>query len=304
MKIKQLYDDFNIPYAEEGHRNVGGGWIGIDCPFCEGTPDMHLGYNLDTNHYSCWRCGSHSVKKTLKKILGINGETADKFIKKYRGGVRKINKPVKENDDTRRFALPSGCGPLGNNHQQYLLDRRFDPDRLEREWGLLGTGPMSSLDGSDYKHRIIAPITWDGNIVSFQGRDITDRQSAKYKACSKEREAIHHKKILYGRQDLWQDSGIVVEGITDVWRLGFKAAATFGIKFTPAQVRAIAKAFPGRVFIIFDPEPQAQLQARKLQRELKAYYRNPTVVLYNILDIDPGAMSQEDADYLTKQLIP
>lgn len=63
------------------------------------------------------------------------------------------------------------------------------------------------------------------------------------------------------------DSCIVVEGVTDVWRLGPGAVATFGIKFRPAQVAMLARHFK-TIHVLFDPEPAAQAQARKLATDI------------------------------------
>ena len=306
MKIKQLYDDFHINYVMENdeHRHARPGWVNTECVFCAGdNPGYHLGYNLDDNYFYCWRCGHHQTKKTLTKLLSVEYDTVSDIIKRYTGGVKKaIRHKDKNAPASKQFSLPTGCGPMLRSHEQYLLSRRFDPDKLRKIWGLLGTGPVSNLDGADYKLRIIAPIKWDGRIVSFQGRDITDRHPHKYKTCSKERETIHHKKILYGLQSYWKQTGIIVEGITDVWRFGPIASATFGIKFSTTQARIIAKSFK-RIFIIYDPEPQAQQQARRLQREVKGFAKNPNVIVYNIIDIDPGSMDQTEANYLIKQLL-
>jgi len=304
LKIKQLYDDFNVPYATEdsGHRHGRPGWINTECPFCIGNPGYHLGFNTDGNYFYCWRCGPHSTKKVLSKLLTLDEKAITPIIKQYGGSDGRIHPRLKRSESTTKpFSLPSGCGPMQRVHEQYLLSRGFDPDQLEYEWNLLGTGPVSSLDGAEYKHRIIAPIEWYGNTVSFQGRDITDLHRLKYKTCSKEREVIHHKEILYGNQEHWTKTGIIVEGITDVWRFGPTTAATFGIEFTYYQVRAISKAFE-RVFIIYDNETQAQIQAQKLKRDLKEYYRDPQIEIIAV-EGDPGGLKQTDADYLVKQLI-
>ena len=119
-------------------------------------------------------------------------------------------------------------------------------------------------------------------------------------ACPKERERIHHKHILYGKQEEWKSTGICVEGITDVWRFGIIAFATFGIEYTPVQLRQIAKTFQ-RVPVVFDgEESQSIKQANKLVADLK--FRGVDAFRVDI-DGDPGSMSQEEANYLIKQLI-
>lgn len=297
MNVAQLYQDHSILYADEGHRHYRPGWINTACPFCSGNPGLHLGYNVDENYFMCWRCGWYPTTKVIAKLTNTNEGAAKTLIKQYGGRVQRT-KEVRPKS-IKPFKFPSGITSLSNTHKQYLLRRGFDPDRLESLWGLQSTGPISLLDGIDYKHRIIAPIEWDGTIVSFQGRDATDRHAKKYLACPKERETIHHKEILYGHQAMWSEVGIVCEGITDVWRLGEQSCATFGIKYTPKQLRLLAKLF-SRLFIIFDDDPQAIKQAYKLKTDLE--FRGVDAQIISIVG-DPGGMSQDEANYLTKQLI-
>ena len=89
------------------------------------------------------------------------------------------------------------------------------------------------LDNINYSHRIIIPYIWNSEIVSFDARDATNKQLNKYQACPLEREIVEHKRILYGTQEMWTDTGICVEGTTDVWRLGTDSFATSGIKDSP-----------------------------------------------------------------------
>jgi DNA primase len=195
--------------------------------------------------------------------------------------------------------MPSYTEPMGSNHRQYLIRRGFDPDELGKLWNLVGTGPISKLDGLDFKHRIIIPIVWDQKEVSFTSRDITNKHPLRYITCPKDRELIHHKEIIYGRQEYWKDIGICVEGPTDVWRLGVNSFATFGIKYIPQQVRIIAKTFK-RVAVVYDDDPQAVVQAKKLVADLR--FRGVDAFHVPIVG-DPGGMKQEDANYLIKQII-
>ncbi len=297
MNIIQLYQDHSILYADEGHRHYRPGWINTACPFCAGNPGLHLGYNVDENYYICWRCGWFPTSKVIAKLTNTNENTAKTLIKQY-GGCVQQTKEVRPKS-IKPFELPSGTTSLSNSHKQYLLRRGFDPDRLVKEWELLGTGPISNLGNAEYKFRIIAPIIWNSKRVSFQARDITDRHPLKYKACLKEFEKIHHKEILYGKQEAWTEVGIVCEGVTDVWRLGERSCATLGIKYTPKQLRLLAKLF-SRLFIIFDDDPQAVKQAYKLKTDLE--FRGVDAHVVSIVG-DPGGMKQEEANYLTKQLI-
>jgi hypothetical protein len=298
MDIIQLYQDFSVPHATEGHKHCRPGWVNTECPFCTGNPGLHLGYNLYDDYFYCWRCGWHDPLSSITELIHLPEREVRAILQQYGLLLSPVKKPSAPSA-AKEYRMPSGTGPLEENHRRYLERRRFDPDRLEREWNLVGTGPVSRLDSLDLKFRIIIPVLWNYSAVSFTSRDITDKHPAKYITCPKDRERIFHKTIIYGRQEKWGRTGICVEGPTDVWRLGSSACATFGIKYTPAQVRQIAKAFK-RVAIMFDNESEATKQAKSLVADLK--FRGVDAFRVEIID-DPGSMSQAEADYMVKQII-
>jgi DNA primase len=179
-------------------------------------------------------------------------------------------------------------------HKKYLQKRNFDADRLEAEWDLLGTGPVG-----DYKLRIIAPITFRGRVVSYQGRALSELASLKYKACRLDEEVIPHKTLLYGLDRASGHSAIVVEGITDVWRLGFGAVATFGVQWTREQI-VLLREYP-RVFIMYDfGEAEAEEQGRRLAYALAGL--GVSVELLLDAQGDPADLSNEDAKLLMREI--
>ena len=298
MNVEKFLIDYRILHSTD-HKNVRDGWIGVqDCPFCGASGKYHLGYNTYEDYWSCWSCGGHSPQYVVSRLLGVNLDEAQSIVRKY-GGKQKKRRERRIRVGTDNFKLPSGVIKMQHYHKKYLEDRGFNPEELEQIWDLYGTGPSSKLDKISYKWRILAPIYWDEKLVSYQARDVTDRQQGKYKACPPEREIVSHKHILYGIQEEWEDRGICVEGITDVWRLGTNAFATFGIKYTPAQVEAIAKHFK-EIVILYDPEEQAQIQAEKLMIDLQNFNVKAWI---EHRDTDPGDMSQDDANHLVKQIL-
>lgn len=300
MDIQRLLRDYNINYITEGHKHSREGWVNIPCPFCTGNPGYHLGIHEDGNGAHCWRCGSHSVVEVLSIVLNLPRPKVWAIMQKYKINIHKRRAPEAK-VSIFPLKLPHPNSTLTEQYKRYLEKRRFDPDKLEKEWGLKQTGPVSFLDNISYSHRLIIPIYWDGEMVSFQARDITSKSHLKYLACPKRREKIHHKNIIYGRQEAWEDAKgvIVVEGVTDVWRLGKYAAATFGIEFKMEQVLALSKTHD-RFFIIFDEEPQAQKQARVLATKLKALGKEAYI---EKIKGDPADMKQDDADHLVRQLL-
>jgi hypothetical protein len=240
------------------------------------------------------------MDKTISRLINIPVHEIRTIIKKYGGVVSRIQPRVEVK--RKRFRFPSECTALRKNHKSYLLGRGFDPNVLESQWGLMGTGPISKIDGKDYKHRIIAPIMWNGEPVSFQGRSIKDIK-VKYKACPADREEIPHQHILYGRQDAWTDFGICVEGITDVWRFGERSFATFGIEYTRQQVREIAKQFKF-VAIVYDDDPQAVKKASGPRSDLISELEFRDVIAWRVpITGDPGGMNQDEADEFVHNIL-
>lgn len=291
---------YRIPHTTEGNR-ARRGWVQISCPFCGGGErGWDLGISLIDGRCSCWRCRGKHVVQVIRALLRCSAEEAEKIYKQHL--VRTVihdDRPAVQTPVSTSLKLPSGCEPLCglDRHKNYLLRRNFDPDLLERFYGLRGTGPTG-----DYKHRIIAPITLDGRLVSYQGRDITGKveKDRRYKACAMKDEIIHHKKILYGLDLATGTSCVVVEGITDKWRLGPGAVATFGTGFKEEQAALLYKRFR-RIFVLFDPEPQAQAVAQQLGDFLANMGRE--VVFPDLeTDLDPGDLSQDDANAVMREL--
>jgi DNA primase len=285
--------DTGLQFLEAGNPDVSPGWVGISCPFCR-DPKAHGGFNIEKGYYSCWRCGGHDLVDVIAALERIKPHEAVSKLVGYEissppRGTLKIRK---KNAGTA--SLPLGCGPLAAIHKSYLKKRNFDPDFLEAKYNLQGTGPVGP-----YRLRIIAPIYLDRTLISYQGRDVTGKAEIPYKACPKDQEAVEHKDSLYN-VDNARDTAIVVEGIFDVFRMGDGAVATFGVGFRWTQVEMMAERFK-KVILLYDGEPKAQAQARKIVNALN----NLGVKSENILlsQGDPAELSPEDALHIKEDLL-
>jgi DNA primase len=182
-------------------------------------------------------------------------------------------------------------------HQRYLLDRQFDPFKIEQEWGIKGTNHIDPY----YKFRIIAPIWFNNQIVSYQARDITGQQNPPYRACRPEDEVMSHKDVLYGNDFARGTSIVVVEGITDAWRLGAGAVATFGVKWTVAQAMKIVQhPYWNKVFILYDPDDAGQAGGVALFHFLRGFMDNVELLEMSGFS-DPGSMPDSEARYLMRK---
>lgn len=262
-------EEYKVEYKTEGN-NVSDGWVNINCPFCK-DPSFHMGFPLEGGRVvSCWRCGKNDFEALIREL---DVDEIGKIFRKY--GDREVSDiPEKEKVIEKKIALPKYIQPLSNlpEHKKYLKNRGFDPLKIKQDWGIWGT----SFEDEDYMHRIIIPVFSKGQLVSFQGRDITGKQKTKYKSC----EGTNIKDYLYGLDYMKNNFIIIVEGALDVWRLGKGiAVATFGIQFTMKQIRLLVEWKFQKVLILFDHGVEAQEQAGKLKNSLEMFDINCLNVL-------------------------
>lgn len=291
-----FFIDYGTRFITEGTKHCQAGWIQVECPFCTGNPGYHLGYNLSKDFFNCWRCGFHPITEVITAFAFVSWNKAKDLKKEY--SVHSSNRshllPDKVKTKAERVKFPIGTGPLGNRHIAYLNKRKFDPQRIMDDWGILGTGPVGP-----YKHRIIAPIYYNGYLISYQGRDYTDKSSLKYKACPQDMEVIDHKNVLYGFDEVPGRVCVLVEGVTDVWRLGKGAVATFGIDSKHSQILLLAEKMR-KVFVMFDDDPQAIVRAELIGNDLAMCGIDTEICL---IDGDPGDLPQEEADEYMAELL-
>lgn len=304
--VQKFYSDYCVPVTTRG-KHVRKGWLNTTCPFC--NMDGGIGVHIATGAVKCWGCGKHSQIDLLMKLFRFDYSEAKELLDEYTN--KRNPKQHTETKDTPRESkntvctYPCGTAELTERHKRYLVERGFNVSYLQNTFGLLGTGNLG-----DYKFRIIAPIYYRGIFVSYQGRDITGKSDLRYKACKQENEVIPHQEVLYAYDLVERDRCLVVEGITDCWRMGPGAVCCFGIAFTIAQVNLLASF--RQVYILFDAEEQAQRQARILAVMLAA--RGVEVEILDISDtkpeelihpekgIDPANLKQSVADNIMAEL--
>ena len=258
MTIQELLTELRVDFLESGHHHSRFGWIQLRrCPFCSGD-NYQLGFQLALKYFSCWRCGGLWAPKVLE-ALGCSPSQARAFL----AGYVEPFPESKRGSIKGQLKLPRGIGPLQGVHRRYLRARGFDPDELERVWGIKGIGLERRLGW-----RIYIPIIDHGQQVSWTTRAIGNRISQRYISAAASDESVPHKRVIYGA-DFCAHSVVVVEGPLDAWAVGPGAGATFGTAFTSAQVKRLVE-FPRRV-VCFDSSPEAQGKARELAAQLACF---------------------------------
>jgi len=285
--IKEYLDDRSIPYDEEG-KNVSNDWIGLNCPFCT-DPSNHLGIHLKSKVYSCFRCGEKGNVLDLIKIWDdINyGEAIETVLSyhNYEGYSEKAYPP------SQRCMFPPETIPMTKAHKEYLESRGFNPNLITEKYKLKGT-----LPAGQFKYRIMIPYFLNGEMITYSARTISKKIEPKYRHCAGRKSVVPVKKTLYNIDSL-NKRAVIVEGCTDVWRIGEGACSTSGVQFTEEQINMILQKDLEQCFILFDAD--AKEQAEKLAFKLSSFTR---VEIIDLNSGDPADMSEDDINHLRKEL--
>ena len=291
LDVIQLFKDYRIPYWTEG-KNVSPGWVNTKCCFCDDTSN-HLGWNRSGKYTTCWKCGVHSVQSAIQHLLRVDWARVNQIIWEYSSDVSGHTQ-ISDKVAKAQHVTPPGK-PLTKFHRDYLTNRRFDPDELIHKYHILGTGPFDSWEGIDYKLRVIIPIYFNGEVVSFQGRDITGKQEERYKGCPVEKSVINIKHILYNFDSIKFKKVVVLEGIFDVWRMGSGFVSSFGTTMTPSQINLLSEM--DEIIFLFDNEVEAQDKAKVYAKQLASLGK-----VVHIVDVDTGKDPGEYTDEEVRQV--
>ena len=295
FNAQKFCEDYSINWFPPGTKNVGTNFIGIQCPMCQ-DQSSHGGFNINKSYYVCHICGSTWLPRIIAILAKVDINEAIKLTKKYSSGQSgKSKAKKKEYKYSSKVIFPPGTGPLTDKAKEYLISRNFDPNHLVSEWGLLSTGHLG-----EYKFRILAPIYFKSQLVSYQCRDITGKSDTPYRGCHIDESVIPLKHTLYGfDKAIIKGKCIVVEGITDAWRLGSGACATFGKNFTPKQLMLLVRNF-NEIFIFYDSDEAGQKQADILYGQLVGYDKK--VEILTLSKGDPGDLSDNEAKNIMKEI--
>lgn len=280
--LESLLSEYGVPIAPASHHHATSKFVQVDCPFCSpGTGRYRMGLHRVFLYASCWTCGKHDTLDTLELLTrGPRGELIE-LVQSLRRNREYIPDPDRP---PGKLVLPAGLGPLKRIHRNYLSDRGFDPNQLERLWGLQGIG--QSDPGTAW--RVFIPAVYRGETVSWTSRKIVDGEP-RYWNAREDQEKIPLKSILLGG-DYVRNSVVIVEGYFGVARIGPGAVATMGVLVTRAQVSKLAR-IPHR-WVCFDPDEPGQERAHWLCNQLKVY---PGRTHNIVVDAeDPGECSRKE----------
>ena len=288
MQIKEILEKNNIAFLETGN-NVKKGNISIKCPFCTNDPSYHMGINLETGVYGCWRDSSHRGKNfswVLRKLLKCSIEEAKNILNNrvldsdWKSKVlNKLNHTQeKEIPHIKNLKLPTQFKKISQTGYtsifwEFLLARGFkDVNKIINRYRI-----KCCLTG-DWRRRLIFPLYFKGNLISWGSRSVSTNEKLKYKDLGVLESVIYPKHFLYNFDNLYEYGGTVLyitEGIFDFLKmdlflpLKYKATCLFTKTITNQQLEMLlllSTKFK-EIRVLLDSD--AYLQSLKLVSQLK-----------------------------------
>jgi len=289
--LRSYLNDSGVQFFDSG-KNVTRGWCNIRCLFCADSSN-HLGIaEEDDNHYSCWSCGERGdIISLIQVIDDVSFEAAERTLKAYQFKVFK--KEAKEKLTVGSTKLPEFMETIIEGKEPELVKRWFKKRNFDLS--LCQVYKLGFVDVGEYTHRLIIPVYFNDQIVTFQAADLTGRGDIKYRSCPPERSTISIKEIVYGLDQVG-DQVILVEGVTDKWRMGLDAVALFGKVVTEQQIKLIVEHCKHKkVKVLLDGE--AKKLAQDLYNKLSDNIKDLILIELDE-EQEPDTLSQEDIDFI------
>lgn len=259
-----------IPFIERGP-NVSRGEINIQCPMCgSADPSQHMGLNLETGWWSCWRNrAAHSGKSPLRllmvllrvpywrarEIAGLGEDYTDpegftalaaRVLGREKAG--QVGAPALN----RFLRFPGEFAPLTGasawRHREYLRFRGFeDVETLEFEYDL-----MHAKSG-EWRDRVIIPYQVGGQMVTWTGRAIAPAQ-IRYRDLSVDESLLPPKHTLYNYDCIAEggDALVIVEGPIDALKIDYYGKS-FGVRAVALSTNSVSE---DQIFMLQEAEGQ------------------------------------------------
>lgn len=263
-----------IPFIERG-ANVKRGEINIKCPMCgSADPSFHLGLNLDTGWYSCWRNrAAHSGKSPLRllmKLLHCSYAKArelaglgDDYIDpegftaaaarlmgrdKTEGRPEQIRREFLQLD---RYFMPIDENKIATRRAwNYLYQRGFESEDVHT---LCDLYQLKTARDGHYASRVILPYILHGELVAWTGRAIGPSE-IRYKDLPRDLCIVPPKETLFNHDCILEGGKVlvIVEGPLDALKLDFYGRK-FGVRAVGLSTNSITEQ---QVLLLQDADAQ------------------------------------------------
>jgi len=202
---------------------------------------------------------------------------------------------------------PGKCVPLRQLTEDhpaivYLKDRGFDIEELSLLWKV-----RYCVDSYNplLKHRIIIPIYFRDKMVGYQARKVGEPHDGEPKYYFSRN---FPKSIVWYNVERATDyeTVVIVEGVTDVWKIGENATAIFGLRTNPEAINVFTSLLfekhQGNATVCVCLDPDLPLNTKTHQHQIHVLTRQLSSNLYRIKTVvpiwlpagtDPGSLDRE-----------
>lgn len=300
----------NVKISKEG-QGYGVEEYRICCPFCSDkrfrlyinsswmsfdnrhdNPGLIHCFNTDGKQESCTDIEENV--DTLKRMITGLGQNIV-LLGNFQDSSRREESRANDNIDAK---LPGECvdiSELKDDHPaiRYLISRNYDKNLISDMFGVkYCTRPPDDM--GIVGNRIIIPVIMRNKLMGWQARSINDYEFPKYFTMP----GMKIKSCLYNYDNAAKNDGVIIcEGVTDVWRVGDRAIATFGKSVSEYQLKMLIR---WKYAIIFW-DSDAEEECRNLSKKLSRYI--PTYILTCSGYKDPGSMPTDLVNRLTSDAI-
>jgi hypothetical protein len=229
----------HLPPAESS------GFHKVLCPVCHdhGRKGLRAGWKFEgeTVGYFCFNCDAAArwergqrLSKNMRNILHAFGVTDDELREIALESLQAVDfskvEKKRPSFEPKRLEMPP--------HFYRLTEAEIDDVWADRIWLYLErrgqnpeTFPFYMSKEKEWAGRVILPSFKNGDLIYYQGRDITDKMRLKYLSPN-----VSKQNILHGFDELWSNRDkplFVVEGIFDA--ILINGVAILGNKMSEAQ---------------------------------------------------------------------
>lgn len=220
----------HIEYVTSGP-NVAHGNVNIRCPMCgELDPSHHMGIAINGSGWSCWRNPRHRGRSPVYLVALLSGVSVARareivgYGRSLTGDVLSSVMSIFEEDAATTYdpiSMPKSFRkfqdvPRAKMYVDYLVERGYKRSRifaLAKRYGLR----YSNL--GPFKGRIIFPVYFEGELMSWTGRTVYKSEAIRYKTLSWKAERAEALGLPVARGPindflLWYDDLMLREGGT------------------------------------------------------------------------------------------
>lgn len=229
--------------------------VTFPCPWC-GKEDKHFNVSLDSGKqvFHCYKCGISGTWVTLvAKIEKVSFLEAIELLKNDLDLYIPPEK-IQTNNYIMQIPLPPRANWTANSWE-YLEKRRISL-KTKDKFGLY------YCNSGKYANRIIIPIYFEKQQVTFQARALFDTQIPRYKSPSNS-----PVSQIWFNWDSWrgEEKAIVVEGVFDAMRMdefGEWAISPLGKNISDIQMDLLEKRKIRKLILMQDADTLLEIEEK------------------------------------------